>query len=119
MAGLELVAAKDINEGDCFRKLTGEYVYVRISPSSVNFFGLPPDQVYGVCHNGNMCAVPQTKMVVACSPRDFLQGYANKAEWERSVGVVSRAKNERCSTCGERYDSHDHLIECESDTAGD
>ena len=53
------VPASEIKEGCCFRKLTGEYVYLRISDAAVSFHGfrLGPQQVYGVCYNGNITNV--------------------------------------------------------------
>jgi hypothetical protein len=61
---LRTVPAEDIEQGECFRKKTGTYIYLRISDSAVRFYiekGLDkeatPDKIYGVCLvNGNMCS---------------------------------------------------------------
>lgn len=60
--------AKDIEEGECFRKESGEYEYLRISESSLKFFGyLGCDRnIVGVCvRNGNLTAVSKDKIVIS------------------------------------------------------
>lgn len=65
-----LVPAGEIDEGECFRKKTGNYIYQRISESAIRFYierdkknkegeeEIPLGSIYGVClHNGNMCKV--------------------------------------------------------------
>jgi len=60
------VPASEIAEGECFRKKTGEYIYLRISESSARLFfekpgsdeKTPLEDIYGVCLiNGNLTKV--------------------------------------------------------------
>lgn len=58
------MAAARIEQGQCWRKKTGEFVYLAISESAKNFYGLDADKLYGVCFNGNMAAVSLATEVV-------------------------------------------------------
>ncbi len=63
-----VVQASEIPQGQCFRKRTGSYVYLRISPASLKFWGLNDEDVFGVCFNGNMCSLAGHTMVVQMPP---------------------------------------------------
>jgi len=73
------VIAGDIQEGECFRKRTGKYLYMRISESAVRFYiepyiqpidpkegpEPPLDCIYGVCLlNGNMIKLAKEILVI-------------------------------------------------------
>ena len=69
------VCAEAIDEGGFFRKLRGSYIYLRLSESAVYHHGLDPNQIHGVCHNGNMCSVERDKKVVRMTARQFSAMY--------------------------------------------
>ena len=77
-----------------FRKPDGgTYVYLRIAPSSAEYYGLiteekrihgissTDDKVYGVCFNGNIVAINPLKPVVLCDVFDMARNiYGNRVE---------------------------------------
>jgi len=79
-----MILAKDVpNWAGYFRKPAGTYVYLRIAPSSAEYYGLNTEakriygisltdnKVYGVCFNGNMVALSPLKPVVLCDVFDM------------------------------------------------
>ena len=60
-----------IPEGECFRKPTGEFVYLRISTGSIHYLQLADNKVYGVCRNGNIAVMDPETSVVACDSTEF------------------------------------------------
>ena len=53
-----------IPDGGYFRKVTGTYVYKRLSDSGAGFLGLDLDYVYGVHRNGNVTRILRKAQVV-------------------------------------------------------
>ena len=82
-----LVRAGDLHGGQCFRKKTGEYVYVVISPSSARFAGMDEAFVWGVSFNGNLAKVDPSTMVVPKPLSAMTDNLEGRRQWERSVGV--------------------------------
>jgi len=74
----KLVAASKVERGQCFRKRTGTYVYLRISESAVRFAGMDEGFVWGVAYNGNLCKVKPETMVY----RSLLEEMASNQESE-------------------------------------
>ena len=88
MSEPNLVPASAISDwGGCFRKRTGEFVYMRLSESSVKFLKLDPDYVYGVCYNGNVAKVKKDTLVVPMTKFDLIRNDLDTRAWERSIGV--------------------------------
>lgn len=81
------VAARAIAPGQCFRKKTGEYVYLRISESAARFLGLDTSNVHGVCYNGNMCMVKSDVRVVRKEIKDMLGNVDKEKDWGNQIGV--------------------------------
>lgn len=79
----------EIPQGSYFRKLTGSYVYLRISASSVKFLGLDEDWVYGVCYNGNTVKLKLDHPVIIESIDSFLGNIKDDQEWSKTVGCHS------------------------------
>jgi len=65
-----LVAAKELEGGEWFRKRTGQHRYLVISESSARFYKLPEGQIHGVSlETGNMTSVaPDTQVVRVSFP---------------------------------------------------
>ena len=88
-----MVKAEDVPTwAGYFRKPGGTYVYLRIAPSSAEYYGLNTeakrvygisftgDKVYGVCFNGNIVDINPLKSVVLCDVFDMARNiYGNKA----------------------------------------
>lgn len=97
------VEASTIEQGECFRKRTGSYVYLRIAPASMEFYGLDPEDVFGVCFNGNMCNLRGDTLVVPMPPSAMSD---NRAEFGSPSVVKGEHKahgepveTERCEAC--------------------
>lgn len=82
---MKLVPAKDVRQA--FRKRTGEYVYLRLSESSVKFLKLDETKIYGVCFNGNVAVVDPDKLVVEMPLSAILDNHEKEEFWERMIGV--------------------------------
>ncbi len=84
--------AIDIAQGSYFRKMTGTYVYLRISDASVKYLGLDTDWIYGVCFNGNITRLQPNKPVIAESVNSFLKNTEEDKTWHESI--IGTAKND-------------------------
>ena len=84
------VPARTIEPGEFFRKRTGSYVYLRLSPDSLRYHRVrePDLLVYGACFNGNITEVLPDTLVVRCTAADFLGNIKEELAWERAVGVA-------------------------------
>lgn len=85
-----MVLAREIEPGEFFRKRTGKFVYLRLSPDSLRYHKVegPERWIYGACFNGNVTSVSPDTLVVRCTAADFLGNVADEHAWERVVGVV-------------------------------
>lgn len=82
------VPARDIDEGEFFRKRTGKFVYLRIKPSALEFHKVPiGDCIYGVCYNGGLTAVSFDTQVVRCSVYGLVRNITDERRWEDRMGV--------------------------------
>lgn len=81
------VDARTIEPGQCWRKKTGEFVYLAISESAKNFHGLDADKLYGVCFNGNMAAVSYGVEVEPMPTSAMDDNRKALRTWEDLVGV--------------------------------
>lgn len=77
----QTVPAKNIGQGEFFRKRTGEYVHLKLSDSSTKFLGLDTNYVYGVTHNGNMSKLNPETQVVKTDLWQFLRNIETEREW--------------------------------------
>jgi hypothetical protein len=84
----EKVPASEIKAGECFRKKTGEFVYLRISESSTKTH-LKSEGIYGVCFNGNTTKVKPETIVVRCSMEDMQRNQEDQDQWEMAMGCKS------------------------------
>ena len=83
----KLVKAKEVEWGQCFRKKTGSYVYLRISEPSAKFHKLDPEKVYGVCFNGNITDIDPETLVVTMKPSDMDDNRKEHQDWHTMVGA--------------------------------
>jgi len=83
--------AKDIKPGESFVKRNGSYVYIRISPDSVKFHGLPEDQVYGVNFMGTMTTVGPETLVHVGVREMWEENIRAHRQWEEDVGVKQKS----------------------------
>lgn len=81
-----LVNIEKIRDGQCFKKRTGTYVYLRISSSSVRFLGLDPENAYGVCFNGNIAVIKPQTLVIPMKIDNMVNNQRSQDNWERAVG---------------------------------
>lgn len=82
------VPASQIEEGEFFRKRTGKFVYMRLSPSSLRYhLKQDTDLVYGACFNGNVTAVSPETRVIRCTVKGLVKNIKDNRAWERLVGV--------------------------------
>jgi len=54
-----------IEDGECFKKVKGDFEYLKLSSSSARHYGLADHMVHGIClRNGNMTSVaPGTRVI--------------------------------------------------------
>jgi len=86
-----LIPAKDLKRGDLFKKRTGSYTYLRISPSAVKFLGRDPEEIWGVSFNGNVAQLKPDTLVRPVSMRDMHQNLVDLDEWEGMIGCKDRS----------------------------
>ena len=89
---MKLVPVKDVRQA--FRKRTGEYVYIRLSESSVKFLKLDETKVYGVCFNGNVSVMEPDKLVVEMPLESVLKNQYKQDAWEEMIGVKPNQEEE-------------------------
>ena len=89
MADQDAIPVEQIQSGECFMKLGGQYTYLAISESAVRYLGLRQGFLYGVCFNGNVTSIPYGRKVVRVSIDRISEDFASQQEWERSIGVKS------------------------------
>lgn len=99
----ETVKVGDLYGGRCFRKVRGEYVYIRLDPSTVKFLGLDAKKVYGVSYNGNVTILDLTILdptteVVEMVHEDIVANKQEERAWENTFCWSVR----RCPTCGRK-----------------
>lgn len=82
-----LVDASTIEQGQCWRKKTGEFVYLAISESAKKFYGLDSNKLYGVCFNGNMTAVSYGTEVVPMPVSGMHDNQKELDAFEDLIGV--------------------------------
>lgn len=90
----ELVPARELKQGEFFRKRTGTFAYLVISPDSARFLGLSDDKVYGVSYNGNVAAVAPDLPVARCSLVDFEANQAAEREWNATFARPEKSARE-------------------------
>ena len=81
------IKASAVPQGQFFRKRRGEYVYLRISESSLKFMKVDTTKVYGVCFNGNVAVVGPDTLVEPCSLSDFTKNIDDDRAWHTTVGA--------------------------------
>ena len=83
----EPIPATQIRAGQWFRKVHGEYVYLRVADDSAKSMGLDyRARVYGVCFNGNMTAVKSVTLVVPVSWAEAFRNIKDRRLFELSIG---------------------------------
>jgi len=82
----EPVLAESIEQGQCFRKIHGEYVYLAISKSSAKYAGLDETKLHGVCFNGNMASVSLSSKVIPMPFSAMSNNQAMQDVWEENMG---------------------------------
>jgi hypothetical protein len=78
-----VVPAKDIQHA--FRKKTGEFVYLRISESSLKFLGMDTNFVYGITYNGNVTKVEPETLVCPMAIEDMMGNVQSERQWNRDI----------------------------------
>ena len=79
-----MIPVEDIEQGQCFRKRTGEFAYLRISDSAARHFGLKHQtHVYGVCYNGNMTEIERGTLVVPVEISVMNENREKEKNWDR------------------------------------
>lgn len=89
----DIMRAGDIEPGQCFRKISGRFAYLRVSDASAAFYGLDGARsdstlsrfIYGVCYNGNMTQMPVDKEVVLVAPTELDYERLAEKEWDRVI----------------------------------
>lgn len=95
VAVTEGIPAGELAAGEFFRKKGGTYVYMVVSESSAEFHNVhPAEHVFGVCFNGNMCAVKKDKQVVRMERETFFGPAEEQKRWEEAVGANPEADDE-------------------------
>lgn len=119
---MKTIPVEQIEQGQFFRKRTGTYVFLRMSPSSVKHLGLEGDNqfhVYGVCFNGNVTKVKIGTEVVSATVQEFLGNIKEQEDWNRKFSSLeARVANveskldsvQPCTYCKEPYDHPNHHI---------
>jgi hypothetical protein len=89
------VAAGEIKQGEFFRKKSGSFVYMAVSESAAkHYLPNPENYVYGVCFNGNVCAVKKGARVIRMEREDFFVPAEEQKRWEEAVGANPEADDE-------------------------
>ncbi len=103
---VELVPASEIIGGQCFRKRTGTYVYLRISESSVRFAKMDEGVVWGVSYNGNLARVERDTKVVRMPSTTMLLNIDDHIKWCDIVGVKQDYYRDEPSCGPEPFDGN-------------
>ena len=80
-----LIEASNIRDGEYFRKKNGNYVYLKISNSSVGYINLDRTKTHGICFNGNITIVEPNTMVYRCTFEDFAKNVEEHRDWHLKV----------------------------------
>lgn len=86
-----LVEARELRGGECFKKRTGTYAYIKVSRSALKFMGLDPNEIWGTCFNGNVTKMEPHTKVARVSVRDVYKNMLEIDEWEEMVGCKDRS----------------------------
>lgn len=80
------ITAQKLQPGECFQKRFGTQTYIRLSPSSLKFFGLDEYRIIGAAANGNLCEVSPQKLVRLVPHSALLKDVADNHKWEKTMG---------------------------------
>ena len=80
-----LIEASNIRDGEYFRKKNGEYVYLKMSNSSIGYVNLDRTKTHGICFNGNITIVEPYTAVIRCTFEDFAKNVQDNRDWHEKV----------------------------------
>jgi hypothetical protein len=80
-----LIEASNIKQGEYFRKKNGEYVYLKMSNTSIGYINLDRTKTHGICFNGNITIVEPYTLVYRCTFTDFAKNVADNQNWHMTV----------------------------------
>ena len=78
------VQVKYLGAGDCFVKKQGEYVYIKMSESSVKHLNLDPMKCYGMCFNGNTTTMEPDTLVSPSTIDGLVLNASTEDQWEKT-----------------------------------